>query len=111
MIVEALLIILVFLSAFIVHEIGHHVYIVKILKRKVTGHFTKTGFYWMYDDDGLNNRQKTGVYMSGILFGLIPLIIFFEFNFFNDTGHLIMLGGYFGGCIRDIHGIIGLMRK
>lgn len=99
-------VVLVYLIYMIVHELGHFYYFRYILKRNVYIHFGKYKGQWMLftgqesDYKGLTNKQKQGVYMSGILTGFI-----FLFGVFLTTSDInyqliwmiyFLFGGWWG---------------
>ena len=128
MIFRLIFTIFVLIISIIFHEFGHYIAI-KIFKLKAI-------FFWESDNrafmkpikksipflnkikdptfkvyGGATKRQRILLFMSGILFGLIPIFIYiYVFNVFIFN-KIILFFGYFIGCFYDIQGVLILMGK
>ncbi len=106
-------ILLVLIISIFLHELGHYIYFKKVGKKVRIRYRSKWKFRdvtWKFevgtwkDYQGLDIRQMMYVYMSGIFFGLIPIII----GIFIQKYFVIALVLYFAGCRNDLRNVFNL---
>lgn len=94
----------------VLHEIGHFLYMRIRLKKNVEIRFhmswKSTGFKIGYPSDykDLSLKQRYFLYMAGIVFGLVPLMV----AVMGNVMHFISLTLYLLTCRRDIENIVRL---
>jgi hypothetical protein len=79
------------------HELGHYVYWKYNINKNVK--FRDLNVVGSYIKGEVSQRQLYEYYFAGIVFGLIPILIFFGYSFIFSTLILIM---YVAGCSSDI---------
>ena len=102
-------------GSIILHELGHFFYFRWVLKKNVAIMFyydeikkhnkLRTGYIGDYFS--LTPREKTELYLAGILTGLLPILVFFSLNIFYG----LVLPAYLWGCKKDLKNIMRLIKQ
>lgn len=95
---------LVLLSSILIHELGHWTYAKIILKKhmKISISLKECVIGELKDYTSMGRGQRIMLYSSGIIFGMIPILLLL-----SSIYKFIVLIVYLYGCKHDIKCIIG----
>ena len=101
----------VLLWCIFLHELGHWLYFKLIMKKNIEIRFTNDftqkwhiAIGYPADYIRLSKKRKTGIYLSGLILGLIPIV--YSWFYFQRFDTAVLFICYGTGCTSDIFNLI-----